>query len=346
VGEDQVAVDKADTASPCQASRLMVVSQIAFQTRKARIFQYEVRLIRRFARMQLRKAAFTFGRAQLNTVIFAQIPLARKARDVELFPRILVFQHAAIVLIHAADIRLVVIGDRLRIPVLQHFRAHDSGICRRCVDIANAQLCGRNEVIRAQVRQVHDFQISQTVAVVIRVADPQTLVVRKVLRRTFLDVSIEDARGVFRAICAVRERRNRAVRLRRHLLALFGGQFHPLVRCRVVLVNRRGLHHCAETIVAQRIHLAASGAQVFQFLLSRKLNLFLIVFLVTHMFPFFLCAPFAHVFLSNGTKKAPRAVRGSLSVSFDDMILSHFCSVCIRVFRHGLSFFSIRHEFM
>ena len=40
------------------------------------------------------------------------------------------------------------------------------------------------------------------------------------------------------------------------------------------------------------------------------------------------------------------AVRGSSSVSFDGMILSHFCSVCIRVFRQGLSFFSIRHEFM
>jgi len=53
MGENQVAVDKADTASPCQTRRLMVVSQIAFQTRKARIFQYEVRLIRRFARMQL-----------------------------------------------------------------------------------------------------------------------------------------------------------------------------------------------------------------------------------------------------------------------------------------------------
>jgi len=53
VGENQVAVDEADAASPCQTRRLMVVSQIAFQTRKARIFQYEVRLIRRFARMQL-----------------------------------------------------------------------------------------------------------------------------------------------------------------------------------------------------------------------------------------------------------------------------------------------------
>ena len=91
VGEDQVAVDEADAASPCQARRLMVVSQIAFQTRKARIFQYEVRLIRRFARMQLRKAAFAFGCAQLNTVIFAQIPLARKARDIEFLPRILIF---------------------------------------------------------------------------------------------------------------------------------------------------------------------------------------------------------------------------------------------------------------
>ena len=182
VGENQVAVDKADAASPCQARRLMVVSQIAFQTRKARIFQHEVRLIRRFARMQLRKAAFAFGRAQLNAVIVAQIPLARKARDIELFPRILIFQHAAIVLIHAADIRLVVIGDRLRIPVLQHFFAHDGGIRRRCVDVANAQLCGRNEVVRAQTRQIHDLQVGQAVAVVIRVADPQALVVRKVLR--------------------------------------------------------------------------------------------------------------------------------------------------------------------
>ncbi len=48
----------------------------------------------------------------------------------------------------------------------------------------------------------------------------------------------------------------------------------------------------------------------------------------------FLCVSLAHVFfLSDGTKKAPRAVRGSLSASFDDMILTHFCSVCIRVFR-------------
>jgi len=181
VSENQVAVDEADTASPCQPSRLMVVSQIALQARKARVFQHEVRLIRRFARMQLRKAAFAFGRAQLNTVIFAQIPLARKARDVELFPRILIFQHAAVVLIHTADIRLVVIGDRLRIPVLQHFRAHDGGVRRRCIDVANAQLCGRDEVVRAQTRQIHDFQISQAVAIVIRVADPQALVVRKVL---------------------------------------------------------------------------------------------------------------------------------------------------------------------
>ncbi|MFR3798360.1 MAG: hypothetical protein ACLT1X_12840, partial [Christensenellales bacterium] len=78
------------------------------------------------------------------------------------------------------------------------------------------------------------------------------------------------------------------------------------------------------------------GAEMLQFLLSRELNLFLIGFLVTHMFPFFLCAPFAHVFfLSKGTKKAPRAVRGSLSASFDGMILTHFCSVCIRVFRQS-----------
>ena len=109
-------------------------------------------------------------------------------------------------------------------------------------------------MIRAQTRQIHNFQISQAVAVVVRVADPQPFVVLKVLRRTFLDVGIEYAGGVFCAISAVRS-------------------------------------FCA--------------------LLWRTF------------------------FLSNGTKKAPRAVRGSSSASFDDMILSHFCSVCIRVFRQG-----------
>ena len=162
-------------------------------------------------------------------------------------------------------------------------------------------------MVRAQTRQVHDLQVGQTVAVVIRVADPQPFVVREVLRRTFLDVGIEDARGVFRAICAVRKRRNRAVRLRRHLLALFGRQFHPLVRRRVVLVNRRGLHHCAESVVAQRVHLAAAGAEVFQFLLSRELNLFLIVFLVTHMFPFFSVRSFCARFFYRTVRKKPLA---------------------------------------
>ena len=162
-------------------------------------------------------------------------------------------------------------------------------------------------MIRAQTRQIHDFQISQTVAVVIRVADPQAFVVREVLRRTFLDVGIEDARGVFRAICAVRERRNRTLSLRRHLLALFGGQFHPLARLRVVLMNRRGLYHCAESVVAQRVHLAASGAEVFQFLLSRELNLFLIVFLVTHMFPFFSVRSSGARFFYRTVRKKPLA---------------------------------------
>jgi hypothetical protein len=222
--------------------------------------------------MQLRKAAFAFGCAQLNTVIFAQIPLARKARDIELLPRILIFQHPAVVLIHAADIRLVVIGDGLRIPVLHHFLAHDGSVRRRCIDVANAQLRGRDEVIRTQTRQIHHLQVGQTVAVVIRVADPQPFVVREVLRRTLLDVGIEDARGRIRRIIC--ERRNRTLSLRRHLLALFGGKFHPLMRRRIVLVNRRGLHHRAESVVAQRIHLPASGAEVFQFLLSRNDLLF------------------------------------------------------------------------
>jgi len=307
VGENQVAVDKADTASPCQARRLMVVSQIALQTRKARVLQYEIWLIRRFARMKLRKTAFAFGRAQLNAVIFAQIPLARKAGDIEFLPRILIFHYAAVVLIQAVDFGLGCVSNRLRLPVLQHFFAHDGGVRRRCVDVANAQLCGRDEVVRAQTRQIHDFQISQTVAVVIRVADPQPFVVREVLRRTFLDVGIEDTGGVFCVIRAVRERRNRAVCLRRHLLALFGGKFHPLLRRRVVLVNRRGLHHRPKTVVAQRVHLTTASAEVFQFLLSRELNLFLFGFLVTHMFPFFSVRSFRARFFYRTVRKKPLA---------------------------------------
>ena len=162
-------------------------------------------------------------------------------------------------------------------------------------------------MIRAQTRQIHDFQISQAVAVVVRVADPQTLVVRKVLRRTFLDVGIEDTCGIFRAIRAVRKRRNRAVRLRRHLLTLFSRKFHPLVRRHIVLMNRRVLHHRAESVVAQRIHLPASGAQVFQFLLSRELNLFLIGFLVTHMFPFFSVRSSGTRFFYRTVRKKPLA---------------------------------------
>ena len=162
-------------------------------------------------------------------------------------------------------------------------------------------------MIRTQTRQIHHLQVGQTVAVVIRVADPQPFVVREVLRRTLLDVGIEDARGVFRAICAVRERRNRTLSLRRHLLALFGRKFHPLVRCRVVLVHRRGLHHRAETVVAQRVHLAAAGAEVFQFLLSWELNLFLIGFLVTHMFPFFSVRSLRARFFYRTVRKKPLA---------------------------------------
>ena len=74
--------------------------------------------------------------------------------------------------------------------------------------------------------------------------------------------------------------------------------------------------------------------QVFQLLPNRKLNLFSTVFFVTHTFPFF--ASLSRTFFSiERYKKAPRAVCGSSSASFDDMILTHFCSVCIRVFRHG-----------
>ena len=72
--------------------------------------------------------------------------------------------------------------------------------------------------------------------------------------------------------------------------------------------------------------------QVFQSLPNRKLNLFSMVFFVTHTFPFFVSL--WRTFFSIGRyEKAPRAVRRSFSASFDDMILTHFCAVRIRVFR-------------
>ena len=117
-------------------------------------------------------------------------------------------------------------------------------------------------------------------------------------------------------------------------------------RRRVELVNRRGLHDCPETVVAQRVHLAASGAEMFQFLLSRELSLFLIVFLVTHMFPFFSARSFrARFFIERYEKSPSRRAREPLCIfrRYDSITLL-FGS--IRDFRQGLSFFSIRHEFM
>ena len=73
---------------------------------------------------------------------------------------------------------------------------------------------------------------------------------------------------------------------------------------------------------------------MFQILLSRELSLFLIVFLVTHMFPFFSVRSFRARFFIERYEKAPRAVRGSFSASFDGMILTHFYVARIRDFRH------------
>ncbi|MFR3797241.1 MAG: hypothetical protein ACLT1X_06905, partial [Christensenellales bacterium] len=107
------------------------------------------------------------------------------------------------------------------------------------------------------------------------------------------------------------------------------------------LLSRYLLHCCADSFTCY----CQAHTQVFQLLPNRRLNLFSMIFFVTHTVPFF--ASLSRTFFSIGRyEKAPRAVRGSSSVSFDGMILSHFCSVCIRIFRHGLSFFSIRHEFM
>ena len=95
------------------------------------------------------------------------------------------------------------------------------------------------------------------------------------------------------------------------------------------LLSRYLLHCYADSFTC----CCQAHTQVFQSLPKRKLNLFSMVFLVTHMFPFFLCAPFAHVFSIGRYEKVPRAVRRSFSASFDDMILTHFCAVRIRVFR-------------
>ena len=57
----------------------------------------------------------------------------------------------------------------------------------------------------------------------------------------------------------------------------------------------------------QRVHLAAAGAEVFQFLLSWELNLFLIGFLVTHMFPFFSVRSFRARFFYRRVRKKPIA---------------------------------------
>ncbi len=79
--------------------------------------------------------------------------------------------------------------------------------------------------------------------------------------------------------------------------------------------------------IAKRIHRCFSLCQTGNWIYSRWFSLLLIHFLSLRLFR-------ARFFLSNGTKKAPRAVRGNFSASFDDMILTHFCKVCIRVFRH------------
>ena len=124
----------------------------------------------------------------------------------------------------------------------------------------------------------------------------------------------------------------------------FSASFDGMILSHFCKVCIRDFRHdsddCAFLIGSNLLHRSADSftcccqahTQVFQLLPNRKLNLFSIVFLVAHTFPSFV-SRWRTFFLSNGTKKAPRAVRGSFSVSFDDMILTHFCKVCIRVFR-------------
>ena len=116
--------------------------------------------------------------------------------------------------------------------------------------------------------------------------------------------------------------------------------------CKVCIrVFRQGRDDCASllgsTLLSRYLlHCSADSStcycqahtQVFQLLPNRKPNLFSMFFFVTHTFPFFVSL-WRTLFSIGRYEKAPRAVRGSFSASFDDMILTHFCAVRIRVFR-------------
>ena len=106
------------------------------------------------------------------------------------------------------------------------------------------------------------------------------------------------------------------------------------------LLSRYLLHCSADSFTCY----CQAHTQVFQLLPNRRLILFSMIFFVTHTVPFF--ASLSRTFFSiERYEKSPSRRARELLCIFDDMILPHFCSVRIRVFRHGLSFFFIRHIF-
>ena len=124
----------------------------------------------------------------------------------------------------------------------------------------------------------------------------------------------------------------------------FSASFDGMILSHFCKVCIRDFRHdsddCAFLIGSNLLHRSADSftcccqahTQAFQSLSKRKLNLFSMVFFVAHTFPFFVSL--WRTFFSIGRyEKAPRAVRRSFSASFDDMILTHFCAVRIRVFR-------------
>ena len=125
----------------------------------------------------------------------------------------------------------------------------------------------------------------------------------------------------------------------------FSASFDGMILSHFCKVCIRDFRHdsddCAFLIGSNLLHRSADSStcccqahtQVFQSLPKRKLNLFSMFFFVAHTFPFSASRWRTFFFLSNGTKKAPRAVHGSFSAPFDGIILTHFCKVCIRVFR-------------
>ena len=104
----------------------------------------------------------------------------------------------------------------------------------------------------------------------------------------------------------------------------FSASFDGMILTHFYVARLRDFRHdgddCAFLLGSNLLHRSADSStcccqahtQAFQSLSKRKLNLFLMFFFVAHTFPFFVSL-LRMFFLSNGTKKAPRAVPMSFS---------------------------------